>query len=271
MTYDSDERSQRAGKPIELYRFSLGTTTVLLTNSGAVQTFQSQQYLPAAITRSSPTYSPEKVGSELTIELAIGEQNAAPVADAFIRQPPAGLSRVVLFRVHPTGSVTWWRGFVVSSSEDQRTVSLLCRPFGDIVTKTAPRRGFGVLCQHVLFDGGCKLSEANFAQVVSVIAVSADRTQITVSGLSAPQVRYDGGTLSRTGGLERGLIIGEAAGVITLRYPLAGVNVGDTVEVVEGCRHDLTDCTAFANTINFGGFPYTPLGRNPFARGLDKV
>jgi len=52
--------------------------------------------------------------------------------------------------------------------------------------------------------------------------------------------------------------------------PFSTSPMGQTVKCNKGCKHRVTaDClNRFANTANYGGFPYVPK-KNPFQTGLD--
>ena len=271
MSFSSDETSIQGSRPIELYAFTLGGTLVSLTDASTEQVLTPRTYLPAAIGRNQPTYSAEKPASELTIEVAIGDENAAPLVAAFIPRPPAGLSQVAITQRQPTGDRAFWAGFVTGSNYSGGILKMLCRPLSDIISKTGPRRGFGLLCQHTLFDSRCSLNENLYDQIGTVTAISVDGLTFTVSGISAPTVRFDTGQIQLSGDFAQGMVVAYSGSDFTVRYPIPEIEIGSVVRVVEGCKRDTADCTSYGNIVNYGGYPYTPTDVNPFEKGLDKA
>jgi len=271
MTFASDETSIQDSQPVELFAFTLGTTLVSLTNADEEVTIDVRTYLPASISRGQPTYSAEKPGSELQVQIAIADPNAAAIVQAFIPRPPSGLTSLAVIQRQPTGDRGFWSGKVVSSNYNDEILTLLCRPLSDINSKVAPRRGYGMLCQHMLFDNRCKVNVLDHREIGAVTAISSDGLTFTVPGIAAPTVRYDTGQIQLEGGFAQGMIISHSGDDFTVRYPIPEIEVDSNVVIVGGCNRDTTDCIAYSNIANFGGFPYTPVDRNPFEKGVDRT
>jgi hypothetical protein len=276
MTFDADETSIQDGQPKELYLWQLGDTRILLTNATTAEVDGLDTYLPSTITRDQPTYSIEKAGSEVTFEIALGDLNGAALVSAYISRLPEGLTQVAVKKRHPTGDEDFWSGFVVSAVYTDDKLKVLARPLSNLLSKTAPRRGYGKLCQHVFFDSRCTIQRAAHTEPGTVTSIDSTGLVFTVPGIATPEVTYLTGEIKKVGAFDRGMIVAQSGDTFSVRYPIPGIEVNDAVEIVAGCRHDTIDCTAYANVANasgtnienYGGFPWTP-DINLFEKGLD--
>lgn len=113
----------------------------------------------------------------------------------------------------------------------------------------------------------CRLAAASFISSGTVSAVTS-RQVFEASALWAatPTADYFGeGLLTWTSGANDGMTVRVysyvSAGVITLTAPaISDIQVGDTFDVIAGCRKRLTeDCKVkFNNVLNFQGEPHLP-------------
>ncbi len=108
------------------------------------------------------------------------------------------------------------------------------------------------------------------------ISLAANTVTGTLTGVTGASVFTDSargeatdyfgaGTIQFTTGPNAGLkpleIKSFAAGVITTFEPFYYLPVvGDAYTMVRGCRKRLSDCQAYSNVVNFGGFPFIPTG-----------
>lgn len=108
---------------------------------------------------------------------------------------------------------------------------------------------------------------------VSLAAHTVTGTLTGVSGASVftdsarPEAAdyFGAGTIRFTSGPNSGLKAMEiksfASGVITTFEPFYYLPaVGNSYSMTRGCRKRLSDCQAYSNVINFGGFPFIPTG-----------
>ena len=111
---------------------------------------------------------------------------------------------------------------------------------------------------------GCGVSLA--ANTVTGTLTSVTSASVfTDSARSEPADTFGAGTIQFISGPNAGLkaleIKSFAAGVITTFEPFYYLPVvGDAYTMVRGCRKRLSDCQAYSNVVNFGGFPYIPTG-----------
>ena len=126
---------------------------------------------------------------------------------------------------------------------------------------------YGAQCPKV-FGGteyaGCGVSLA--ANTVTGTLSSVTSASVFASAARTEPADYFGaGTIQFTSGPNAGLkaleIKSFAAGVITTFEPFYYLPVaGDAYTMVRGCRKRLSDCQAYSNVVNFGGFPFIPTG-----------
>jgi len=126
---------------------------------------------------------------------------------------------------------------------------------------------YGAQCPKV-FGGteyaGCGVSLAAHT-VTGTLTSVASGSAFTDTGRAEPADTFTGGTIQFTSGPNAGLkaieIKSFSAGAITTHEPFYYLPVaGDTYTMTKGCRKRLSDCQAYSNVANFGGFPWIPTG-----------
>ena len=240
-------------------------------------------YTPIAINRTQPKVNQDEPGSSVVVSMATNYPEAQTFTRAWVaRAPSTGDTRVTIQRVHQGDGEfqPFWIGYLVSAAYEQNgeLLSIQCKSLDNLFTLEGPRKNWGTLCNHQLYGPECRLNELNFVQNGTVTALAADGVTYTLSGIGAPTVRHLGGELRKPGTLAQGMIVAVSGSDFTIQYPVPDIGVGDTIQVVEGCDHTLTDCAAFpngsessgTNVENFGGTPYTP-PLNLFTKGVDAI
>jgi len=277
MTFNSRETSAQNARPIELYHIVVSGTDYYFTNSELDQVYLTKEYLPASITRTQPRVSQDEPGSEVELTFATNEPVAQALTRAWVTSAPeTRTSTVTIYKHHvdDTDFQTFWVGSIVSVSyrEQGHITVFLCRSLDNLFTLQGPRRNWGTLCTHQHYDRFCTLNNVTYTQSGIVTAIDSTGVVYTIPGISAPTVRWAAGELAKPLTALSRMIIAQSGDDFTLQYPIPEIAVGDTVEVIEGCLHDVADCKGFSNLLNFGGIPYTP-DINPFTatRGLEDL
>lgn len=125
-----------------------------------------------------------------------------------------------------------------------------------------PRNLWQASCRWTLFDTGCTLSQAAFAQTGTAQAGST-QSQIVTSGLAQPSGYFSLGQVTMTSGLNAGFhrMVKSFDGTtmfLIAPFPFA-LNAGDAFTAYPGCDKTLLTCTnKFNNAINFGGEDLIP-------------
>lgn len=128
-------------------------------------------------------------------------------------------------------------------------------------------KSYGAQCPKA-FGGteyaGCGISLAANTVTGTLTGVTG-ASVFTDSARAEPADYFGAGTIQFTTGPNAGLkpleIKSFAAGVITTFEPFYYLPVvGNSYTMTRGCRKRLSDCQAYSNVANFGGFPYIPTG-----------
>lgn len=170
--------------------------------------------------------------------------------------PQAGQLAVV------TGAITIFKGLVADVSFGRSSVAVALKSYLSLLSGSMPPHVYQASCRHTLFDTGCTLLASSFSRTGTVS--SAASQGVFSSAVAAPpgSGTYALGRVTFTSGANAGQVRGVrswAGGVFTLITPLPSpIAPGDAFTAVAGCDKTLATCTAFSNTINFGGQPYIP-------------
>lgn len=259
MSFDAQESSAYGGSPIEVYEFRVGSDEYLFTSGPDAITVDSLDYTPAPIKRSNRIISPSERIPTLVIVL--------PTAEAFARSyigiVPGQRASCTVKRVHYTDGALQSRlitkGFVTSMaySADGTVAQVAVTPFEGLRRKTMPRDSYQGLCNNFLYDGRCKVVEADYRLTNTVAGVSGN--VYTVAGADAEADGFYTGGMISSGSTDFRLILDHVGTDLTVGLPFREDLTGQTVDVVAGCDHDIVTCDEkFDNLINHNGFGFSP-------------
>lgn len=260
MSYLAQENSVASGRPVELYRFALGTQRWTYTSGQTAVTYQSETYDPAAIRRSSI-----EQGNELnraSIEITLPRDN--PLAGLFIASPPEGVVSVTVYRQHAgdAETIVLWKGRVGVARLSGSELTLKCEPVATSLKRTGLRARYQLICRHALYSAGCGALKDIF-RVDGVVAAVTGATVHVAAAASKPDGYFVAGMLETDGGAR--MIVGHAGVNVTLVAPMPSLGAGMAVRLYAGCDHSMATCRdRFGNLANYGGFPFIPV-KNPFA------
>lgn len=269
MTYESFEESIEGGRPVELYKFTIGLNVYRYTSAEdeVVPAFDATTYFPRQITRNNPAQTNEDRREPLELTLPTTDE----VAQKFISIPPGQEVSLEITRFHrgDTEAYIIWQGKIIGAAytRDGRVCTLSGVTDEAAFSRPIPRFKYQGLCNHVLFDDGCTVSRASFKYTGTVSVVSGN--DITVDGLEAAKGSdWAVGGYVDVGGNDFRMVLAQSGDTLTLLVPFETGPLGSSVDVYAGCDHSLSVCDSkFSNAVNFGGFPFVPT-LNPFDRGL---
>lgn len=117
-------------------------------------------------------------------------------------------------------------------------------------------------CRARFCDAACGLNRERFRHLATVSAVDDNRISFTAPSL-IPDGHLAYGELRWLSGANCGLIARIAdngdADILLHSAPFRSADIGDLIELTEGCNKLLSTCAArFGNGINFRGEPYLP-------------
>lgn len=265
MTYDSRETGAHSGAPVELYRFSVGTSEWLQTSADRQFVLTGKTYVPTYIERGELSVTDETPREGLDVTVARDN----PVAALFNAQAPDGTMFLTIFREHRGDAdfITLGRWRVLGVTWSNSTALLKCEPLFTALARPMLRLRFSVTCRHALFGPECGVSKPAFA-VTAVLIAATGVTMQSAAFAAHPSGYFRGGELDAGLGRRR-RIIDHVGDTITLTANIPGIAGGATVTAFPACNKLINgDClNRFSNTPNHGGFPNTP-DKNPFEVGV---
>jgi len=279
MSYEAYEESIFHGEPIDLYAFVYGqgaNEKHYFVDCEIPITLDGVTYQPVPISRGAINSSGTLDKSSLSIEV----DAQSPIAELFRVYPPTQPVTLVMRHGHvgdPDNEFkVIWTGRVLSCGWEGSVATLSCEPVSTSMMRTGLRRHWQYGCPHALYmgddSGGCRASKAAATQVTTVSAVSGSIVTLP-SGWngSRDKVKFINGLVewpNGQGSFERRAIlrVNTAANTLTIGGPIVNMEAGDTLNVILGCNHQMTDCADLHNNINdFGGQPWIPT-KNPFGQ-----
>lgn len=280
MTFDAFESAQETSQPVEIIRFFLGSDTFEYTSAEDAIVIESITYNPVAIRRSSISQSPED--RESVVSFTVDGSNE--FARLFIGVVPGDRARVTIRRVQRSDFpgpevVTLYEGFVssVKFSADGYVANIASQSIASATSRPIPRFTYQGLCNHVLYDTGCKVDDTNTAFRITGTVLSVTDSTITVSGADGETDGFwTGGFVEAQGGQDIRLILSHTGTSLQLLLPFPFDVLSESVVVLAGCDHLIGTCdTKFftpevvtSNVINYGGFAFIPT-KDIFRTGIN--
>lgn len=259
MTYAALETGARSGKPVELYLFQLHGQRWLYTSADTPQTYNLDTYEPQPIRRTSPEQQKDPGAHKLQVTVPRDNE----VALLFRIFVPPGAVMLTIFRRHRGDSetVVAWAGRVRSVKWGDTEAYLECEPTTGQMKRDALRLQYQVQCNHMLYGGACGVNRVSF-QVVATLTQVAGTTIKAAAFATRANGWFKAGLLVH--GYDQRMITSHAGDTITVLTPFEDLAAGETVTAYAGCDRSFAVCKdRFANTLNFGGFPWIPT-KNPF-------
>ena len=281
MSFDALETSRYGGKPYELFRFTMGAQSWQYTSGEISRTHPTHGiFAPEVIDHTEVTYSGESSSGTITVNLPISNAVAALFV-SFIPPDPVWLT---IFAGHDGDAeiVTRFRG-KIAKAEFSKNCALTILPEASSIRKKIPSMVYQQPCNRMLYSASCGASLTGNQWSFEVANVSADGLTVGVNpgaGASAAYVAYWQTAYSPTADADgppslawgymvsadgHRMMIGQHTNWYTmvLKAAVPGLNAGDVVTVVRGCRRTTRHCKHFGRLQVFNGFDQFP-SKNPF-------
>ena len=269
MSYESEEIGIETSKPIELYKFTVGSTEYFYTSAEDSHTYDGDTYTTEQIFREE--LKQKAGGAPANVNITVPVDN--PVGALFVGIPTAAEITVVLYakqRDEATPIELWsgtLSGGVIRQAGTMVEMKGVAEALG--IGHRIPRDVYSAICPYELYSTECGLSAVAPANYYTGNVSSQDGVAITIDGLNAAKGTdfcVSGKLLDEHG--EYRQVIAQGGDIVTLNLPLLDDVVGEDVTVWRSCDHSYEDCVALSNGSNFGGFLGIP-SRNPFTKGVD--
>lgn len=269
MTYDAHETSRHEGSPVELYRWTQGSTVWLNTSADTEQTDGSEIYTPTVISRNEIRQSQED--SAGNIEIRVPRDH--PVAALFIAYVPSTTVGLTIRRYHRLDDDEEWIiafvGEVLSTKYDSEASEwvLTCGPVTEAFRRTIPIYLYQPQCNNALYSDACGVNEEAFKVTGTVSAISGDTITSTAFGAHADG-HFNAGYVQH--GDEIQFVNNHVGNVLTLVRPFLSLSVSESVDAYPGCDRTEAACgpAKFNNLANHMGFSRIPI-KNPFDTSVE--
>ncbi len=252
-------------EPSEIYHIWDQWNDYYLTDGDTAITVDGQEYSPSTITRGEIIWNSELEVSEVEVT---GVYLEDPIVD-FIIMNPLEILEVSIMKVHrdqdPIESSVIFRGQVKSVEFKGNEAKVLIVGFEHYLSQAIPKYRYQPICNNFLFDTYCALDADTYKDTGTVTAISSDGLTITVADISTTDNYFTHGYLE-AGDHRKTMIASHEGSVLTLRYKVATMVSGTTVDCYPGCNLDIETCRdKYDNVKNIFAHPYIPVD-NPALR-----
>jgi hypothetical protein len=281
MSYDDKETSVYGGQPYELYKFTMGVTSWHLTSGDVVRSHMGNDYTPETIACSEIELNNETTSGTINVTLPI----SSSLVSEFIPSLPPQPMWLTIYAGHDGDNdvVVRRKGLVVQAKLGE-VCDLTVAPQTIAIRKKIPPSVYQQSCNRIHYSAACgalmtengwevKIESitAEYGGPVIVVDLSAEESEpfVTEFGTSSftqdedAQPRLSYGFMITSSGQRMMILDHSTPGIFRLKAPVDGLQSGDTVVVVRGCRRTLKHCTFYERTNNFLGFDVMP-SSNPF-------
>jgi len=165
--------------------------------------------------------------------------------------------------ISPLGVVNIFTGRVAEVDLGRTNAVITINSHLELLNINLPRNTYQAGCRWTLFDPGCTLNQASYA--VSGTASAGTSSNTLLSSIAAPNGSgtYSLGQVVFTTGENAGFsraVRSWVSGTFTLISPFPfPIALGDAFNAYPGCNKTFGSCSAFSNTVNYGGMPWIPV------------
>lgn len=272
MSFNAYETSAESGSPCELFEFKLGAAPFRYTTSQDDVTILGATWQALPIARGPIVLSSGDTSAD---RLEVDMPGDVPFINQFILRIPGQRVTFTLRRFHRNDpdqeTVIIFKGAVLSVSfiKNGRVAVLQVAPSTVAKGRPVPRFTYQGLCNHMLYDERCKVSEhdPSFEKFLPCTATVDTVLTLTGAGGFGLSDFFEQGFVEFDGDFR--LVVGQSGDDLTLLLPFVEDPTGHTLRTVAGCKARLAiDCRdKFNNVDNYGGFAFVPQ-KNPFQTGI---
>ncbi len=271
MSFNEMEISNEGGSPIWLYEFRIATVFWRYTSADRDKTVGLDEngdpavWLAKAIMHESIT---QGGGAD---ELEVPFQHDLPLTALFRVNSPSQPLWLTIRRYHETDpdseTPIAWLGTVGNiKDDDEAQARAFCVSLGATFNRNGLRLFWGRNCPHPLYGRRCFVPKEDHAYPTTL--ASHTGTVITINeDTVAAEGSFTGGFLEwdRGDGIveRRGIEVALSGTDFQVLGLVGAIPVDTDITLYPGCARNTTNCKAFDNLPNYGGFPHMP-GKSPF-------
>lgn len=247
-------------QPVELYHFWIvGGSDWRYTSGDTQVTFDGNDFTPAVIERGSVVYNEGIASSQLDIRAS---HLQAPIIDYLITNPLelVWVEVIKLFRDQdPLEGSTIFVGMIKNVAWAGNQATVQCTGFEHFLKKQIPRERYQPSCNYFLYSDECGIDKTLFQTNTTLTAIDSSGMILTSTDFGLQSDNYFAWGYLVKGDYKR-MIVEHAGNLVTMRYPIPNLTVGDAVTIYAGCNKKIETCnTKFDNILEFGGFNEVPL------------
>jgi uncharacterized phage protein (TIGR02218 family) len=265
MAYDDYESSIESGRPIHLYRFTMGGTIWRYTSADEDLTIDGYVWKAAPIKDDGVRESGDAVGDMTQIE---APSSIGP-AQVYMSSPPNFPIMVHRLAIHEgvTVPVVSYTGEIMQVDFPQPGLARIsCQKLSATMRRNGLRIGYQRTCPYALYDPvTCKVDKSAWG--VTAVVSAVDGFMVSADALASYSYGYFAGGFVEWDHPIRGrqyLAVDQHIGTsIEMFGETNDMYVGLVITAYPGCSRTLTGCNGFNNVPNYGGFPGMP-GRSPY-------
>jgi uncharacterized phage protein (TIGR02218 family) len=268
MAYDTNEKSQHGGTPVECFLFARGSTTWLYTSSEREVTIAAGTFVPGYVKREAISFHSEDAAGAIEIRLPRTSEVAAP----YIQQVPPQRTTLAVWRCHrgdEANPILTFSGRSTAARFEESEAILTFAPLTQLLSRKIPTVLYQSQCAWRLYGTGCGVNLDDFHWSATIDEPVTEPTWLKSADFAEmADGWFTGGFVLRTNG-ERRFIVDHVGIRVTLSQPFpGGVPVGETVTAYAGCDRTEAVCLAkFDNLGRYFGFTHIPT-RNPLREGI---
>lgn len=260
------EQSSASSVPIELYEFTLGSTTYYYTSTESDITVGSNTYVATQLSRSELVESSDLGKNNFTITAP----DQFPVSLLFENGPPEGIVTLIIKRVQ-LGNLSTSQTEVIGMG---RITTVDFPPLRSEITletvftsirAAGIHRVYSINCGFTLYGDECKVDKLSYQSTATDVTQTGNL--MTGSSLNDQDSGYYAGGIAVwqpqagtyvTRGIKSHTNNGTSPGEIEITYEMPNYpSGGATLTLYPGCDHSMSTCiNKYDNLDNYGGFPY---------------
>lgn len=275
MAFMDFEGSVEGGRPIILYRFTLGSVVWRYTSADEIVNAGGFEWMPASITDDGSKQTGEVAQDAMTIEAPswIGPSNV------FMSAAPSKMIQVDVFAKHEGDAdlVTYYAGEISQINFPMPgKCRITCETLSASMKREGLRLGWQRTCPYATYDDACGLDKADFGLAFTVVGITGNTVNVILDAVLIPaNGKYNNGFIEWNHpfrGVEVLMVELSAQVPVVTDGPNHALTIfgfpgdlfiGATGIVYPVCDFTPPSCQGFANYDNYGGSPDMPY-KSPF-------
>lgn len=255
----------------ELYYFEYAGEVFTFTTSNKDITFQNRIYKSDRYLKR--TKITNQGSNEKAPELTIDMTKDNPVVEWFKFDSTYKEVQLQIIQVNTddlTDFTYLWSGTILSNTLKSNSATLQCFSKEQVLESNLCRFTCQYQCNYQVYNDDCGLNEEDYSFYTTITAIAADGINLTIAdNPNLPDNTFKSGVIRKTDTGKELLITQDSGTEVRIWYPMEGLKVGDSVQLIWGCDNLPTTChKKFNNLDRYMGEPFTP-SADPFMGSID--